>query len=140
MSATPAAASRPLLHWFLRPYVQLGLSIGLTILAQPLFKRGATETLPMGAWFGIGGLQSPWVWMGIVAQVAGLVSWLYALRFVPLNIAFNVAGGLTNILVPLCGWLFFHERAGLQRWLGIALVLVGVIITAKPAGEAEEKL
>ena len=58
----------------------------------------------------------------------------------PLNVAFNISGGLTNIFVPLSGWLFFSERLGLLRWMGIALVLVGVIVLAKPAGEVEEKL
>jgi multidrug transporter EmrE-like cation transporter len=137
---TRPAAVHPLRRCFLNPYVQMMISIGLGILAQPLLKLGASETVHSGAWLGVEGLESPWVWCGIIALVVGLFSWLHALKYVPLNIAFNVSGGLNNILVPLSGWLFFHERFGFQRWLGILLVLIGVIITAKQAGAAEEKL
>jgi multidrug transporter EmrE-like cation transporter len=134
------SADKVPLHWFLRPYVQMFISIGLSITAQILLKRGAEDTVAPDSWFGIAGLKSPWVWLGITALIVGLFSWLYALRFVPLNIAFNVSGGLTNVLVPLSGWLFFEEKLGLERGLGIVLVLIGVFIVAKPAAAVEEKL
>ncbi len=127
-------------HWFRRPYVQMFISIGLSISAQILLKRGADDTVAPDSWFAVAGLKSPWVWSGIAALIVSLFSWLYALRFVPLNIAFNVSGGLTNILVPLSGWLFFQEKLVFERGIGIVLVLIGVFIVAKPAGEVEEKL
>ena len=72
-------------------------------------------------------------------MVTSLFSWLYALRFVALNIAFNLAA-ILHAIVPLCGWLVLHETIGLKRGCGIALVVVGVLVIARAAYEAEEKL
>ena len=72
-------------------------------------------------------------------MVTSLFSWLYGLRFVPLNIAFNLAG-LVQVLVPLAAWLLLGERIGATRLCGIALVCAGVLIVARPLMRVEEKL
>ncbi len=104
-----------------------------------MMRLGATSSISEDAWFGLSGLRSLWVWGGIVSMVVSLFSWLYALRFVPLNIAFNLAGA-TQLFVPLGGLLFLHESISAKRWAGILIVMVGVIVVAGAAGEAEEKL
>jgi drug/metabolite transporter (DMT)-like permease len=105
-----------------------------------MLKMGTDETIGgAGAILGIGALRSPWVWLGIAAFVTSLLSWLYALRFIPLNIAFNLAGVL-YVLVPLEGLLVMHERVSLQHWAGIVLVATGVVITAREAVKLEQKL
>jgi len=124
--------------WFFNPYLQVALSILLTAASHVFLKRGSDVVSP-DAWFGIEGLRSIWTWFGIVAMVTSLLSWLYALRFVALNIAFNLAA-ILHALVPLCGWIFFHEKIGWQRGAGILLVVAGVFVIAKAAYEAEEKL
>ncbi len=137
---SPAEAPTPLKRvWYLNPYVQMSLSIALSASAHILLKRGAQDHVSADAWFAIDGLRSGWVWLGILAMVSSLGSWLYALRFVPLNIAFNLAG-VIHAIVPLGGCLFFHETIGLQRGIGIGLVVAGVMVIAQIAGEAEEKL
>ncbi len=45
-----------------------------------------------------------------------------------------------HILVPLSSWIFLGEAILPRRWLGIGLVLVGLLIVAKPAARLEEKL
>ncbi len=132
----PAAAPRK--GWFFNPYLQLAVSIALTAASHVFLKRGSPE-VSADAWFGWESLRSPWTWMGIVAMVTSLFSWLYALRFVALNIAFNLAA-ILHAIVPLCGWIFLHETIGLKRGFGIALVVSGVLVIAKAAYEAEEKL
>jgi drug/metabolite transporter (DMT)-like permease len=72
-------------------------------------------------------------------MVTSLFSWLYGLRFVPLNIAFNLAG-LVQVLVPLAAWLLLGERIGPTRACGILLVCTGVFIVARPLMRVEEKL
>jgi len=72
-------------------------------------------------------------------MVLSLFCWLYSLRFVPLNIAYNVAG-LIQVLVPLGSWLFLGEKIGLTRTCGILLVCAGVFIVARPLMQMEEKL
>jgi len=125
-------------HWFLRPYTQLWLSILFSAAAQLLLKKGADQTVS-SIWLGIAGLRSGWVWLGILALVTSLVSWLHALRSVPLIVAYNLAGAI-HILVPLSCAIFLGEKIGLTRGCGIALVLLGVLIVARPVAKVEERL
>ena len=107
--------------------------------AQLLMKQGADESINDQQVFGFHGLTSGWVWAGILAHIASLLSWLYALRFAPLNIAYNLTGFI-QVLIPVGSWIFLGEQIHAQRWLGILLICVGVVITARQAGKVEEKL
>lgn len=131
-------ATKPRPQFFLNPYVQISVSIVLSAAAQLLMKRGADDSIDQ-AWLGFAGLRSTWVWLGIVAMVGSLLSWLYALRFIPLNIAFNLAG-FVHVLVPIGCWLFLAERIGPLRWCGISLVVVGVLVIAGPLMKVENRL
>jgi drug/metabolite transporter (DMT)-like permease len=44
------------------------------------------------------------------------------------------------VLVPLGAWAFLHESISPRRWLGIVLILAGIIALARPAAKAEEVL
>jgi drug/metabolite transporter (DMT)-like permease len=123
---------------FAHPIFQLVLSILLSAAAQVLLKFGAPPSGEAG-WLGLGGLATAWTWLGIVALIGSLISWLYALRFVALSVAFTLAGAI-HALVPLASWLVLGESISSRRWLGILLVIAGVLISAKPATAVEEKL
>jgi drug/metabolite transporter (DMT)-like permease len=90
-------------------------------------------------WTGVSGLASLDVWYGILFVIASFASWLYVLRFIPLTIAFPLSN-FVHVLVPLSSWFFLNEYISAQRWCGIALVLLGVLIVAKPVARMEEKL
>ena len=135
----PNDERKPREGWFFNPYTQLMLSIVLSAVAQLCLKKGATRTVVPEVWLGVEGLRSGWVWLSILAMVTSLFSWLYSLRFVPLNIAYNLAG-LIQVLVPVGCWLLLGERIGLERLSGILLVCVGVFIVAQPLMRVEEKL
>ncbi len=143
---TPAAetAVRPPVRWHLKPYLHLALSIILSAASQPLLKLGADQVhaaashwpewlLPL-RW-----LASGWVWLGILAIIASLLSWLHSLRTIPLTIAASLTG-FQHVLVPLASWAWLGETIGPLRSTGIVLVLLGVLITAREAARLEEKL
>jgi drug/metabolite transporter (DMT)-like permease len=136
---TPARGSSNLLG---NPYIQIGLN-ALVVTASELFlKLGARQTANLNqslAWTGITGLASIWTWLGIVCVVLSLVSWLNILRQIPLSIAFPLSN-VVHVLVPLTSWLFLNELISPRRWLGITLVLIGLVIVAKPFARIEEKL
>ena len=129
----------PLPLRFLNPYVAIALSVVLDACAQVLLKKGADRSIVSGSLFGIAGLESGWVWLGIIAMVTSFGSWIYSLRFVPLGIAANLTGA-THVLVPLICWTLMGEPIHTKRWLGIALVIAGVLIIARPLMKAEEKM
>jgi multidrug transporter EmrE-like cation transporter len=143
---SPPDAPAPVapLPWYWRPYLHLTLSILFSAAAQPLLKVGVDQVHLAAA--NAPGWQKPlfwlsngWVWLGIGSIIASLVGWLQALKTVPLNIAFNLAG-FTHVLVPLSSLALLGEHISPLRWAGILLVGAGVVITAKEAVRLEEKL
>ncbi len=129
-------------RWLVSPWVQLAICVLLATAAEIFLKLGATEIAnPDNAWSwtGLTGLRSGWVWWGILASVISLFNWLATLKKLPLTIAFPV-GQAVHILVPLSSWIFLGEAILAKRWLGIGLLLLGLMIVAKPAAKLEEKL
>ena len=82
---------------------------------------------------------SAWTWLGIVSYVSGLACWLYVLKSIPLSVAFPVINGL-HMGIPVGAYLFLHEPFPPKRWLGIGLVLIGVLLILKPVAKAEQEL
>ena len=129
-------------RWFLNPWTQLAVCILLATAAEIFLKLGAEATASASnalSWTGLTGLRSSWVWWGIVASVISLFNWLATIRKLPLTIAFPV-GNIVHILVPLSSWIFLGEAILLRRWIGIGLVLLGLLILARPAANLEERL
>ena len=137
--APSAPAKRP--SGFLDPYVQLGLGAVLVTASELLLKKGAMAAPPSG-WLtsiGVAALASWWTWAGIVTYLLSFASWLHVLRFVALGIAFAVIN-VVHVLVPLGCWAFLHEPVSPRRWLGIALVVTGLLLMLQQVAKAEEKL
>ena len=127
---------------FWNPWLQLALSVLCVVASELLLKRGASDVAdPPSAywWTGLNGLASPLVWIAIVLVVASFLSWLYVLKYIPLNIAFPLSR-IVDVLVPLCCWLFLGEMISGRRWCGIALVVIGLAVMAKPVAHLEERL
>ena len=137
----PAVAVAPAARgpWWKAPYLHVALSTMLGAAAQLLNKHGADGSITKGDGLRFPGLGSWWVWAGIVCLILSLFSWLHALRTAPLHIAFNLTGAM-HVIVPLSSWVLLGETISGRRWLGIALICVGVIITARQVGEVEERL
>ena len=138
----PVQVSRPKLGLFWNPYVQIFVTVLLTSAAQILLKIGADSSAgdnSVGSWLGLWELADGWTWFGILAFVASLAGWLYALRFLPLGIAFSLTNGV-HIFVPLGSWFFLHEKLGLQRIAGISIIIVGILFLAQSVARAEEKV
>ena len=122
------------------------VAIVLTVItgtaADVFVKIGASETaghttfLP---WLGIGGLESKWVWVGIVCTIFSFLSWIRALRAIPLGIAFCLTNAV-HIAVPLSCWLILGEAISPRRWVGIGLVVIGLIVIARPYARLDQKL
>src|SRR4051794_25116507 len=131
-----------LLRWLASPWLQIALNALIVTASEIFLKLGARDTAQLTRswnWTGITGLLSAWTWLGIVFVILSLISWLYILRHVPLSIAFPLSN-VVHVLVPLASWIFLGERIGTTRWWGITLVLIGLIVVAKPVARIEEKL
>jgi drug/metabolite transporter (DMT)-like permease len=123
---------------FFHPYLQLFISVVLTAVSQIFLKLGV-ETQFVSPWYSGSNFLAFWIWLGILAILGSLFSWLLALKSVPLIIAFNLAA-TNHVMVAIGSWLFLGEAISLRRWIGVFLVALGAIFVAKPAARAEEKL
>ena len=119
------------------PYLQLALTIALITVSELFLKTGATAVpAHEGDWLGSTALRSPSVWVGAALLAGSSVTWILALRALPLYLAFTWCS-VIHITIPLGAWLVLGESINPQRWAGIALVLAGVWVIAKPARKRE---
>ena len=131
-----------LMRWLASPWLQIALNALIVTASEIFLKLGARETAPLtdsGNWSGLTGLLSAWTWLGIIFMILSLASWLYILRHVPLSVAFPLSN-VVHVLVPLACWMFLGELIDKTRWWGISLVLIGLVVMAKPVAQIEEKL
>ena len=124
------------------PYVLILVSALCDTVGEILLKKGASSVANAHTWasaMGLTPLASAWTWLGIIVYVLSLVTWLYVLRTVPLSIAFPLVN-VVHVFVPLGASVFLHEHVSIKRWLGICLIILGVMAIVKPLVKAEEKL
>jgi drug/metabolite transporter (DMT)-like permease len=143
MTPKPASPGQRFLKWAGNPFLQIAINAFIVTASELFLKLGARDTAHLNtqqwAWTGISGLASTWTWLGITFMILSLVSWLYVLRQIPLSIAFPLSN-VVHVLVPLSCWIFLGELISAKRWCGITLVLIGLVIVAKPFSRIEEKL
>ena len=124
------------------PWLHLGLSVVCVFVSELLLKRGASDIANPAndwSWLGINGLTSPLVWWAILFIIASFITWLYVLKYIPLSRAFPLSR-IVDALVPIGCWIFLGEMISTRRWIGIALVLIGLAVVAKPVARMEEQL
>lgn len=96
---------------------------------QLAFKQGAESALVDGGMSGL--FRRLWrnrsVAVGIVCFVVEAVLWTMALRLLDVSIAFP-AGSLCFVFVLLLSRLWLQEQVGLDRWVGVGLILSGVVL------------
>ena len=127
---------------FLSPFAQVFLCALLGTTAEVLLKVGATHFSPGPAalaWLEPTGLTTGWVWLSILFTILSLFAWMAAIRTLPLSIAFTLSN-MVHVLIPLSCWAFLHESISPRRWCGIALVIMGLLIIAKPFARLDARL
>ncbi|MBW4612843.1 MAG: EamA family transporter [Desmonostoc vinosum HA7617-LM4] len=75
-------------------------------------------------------LFSIYFWIWFISYVVVTILWLIVLRTIPLSQAFP-ALGLNFVLVPLASFYFLKEKVALSQWLGIAIIVTGVILVVQ---------
>ncbi len=124
------------------PWLQVAISTLCVTVSELFQKRGADATIhiaPEWGWTGLTTLASPLVWLGMLFTILSFLTWLYALKHLPLSVAFPVSQSV-HVLIPLSSWLILGEQIPVIRWIGIGLVLSGLALVARPVAKLEEKL
>lgn len=110
----------------------------LNAVAQLLLKAGAASVgeISMGA--GVPALwrtawslaQHPGIVGGLACYVVSVVFWIVALSRVEVSVAYPMLS-IGYVLNAALAWWLFNEQVTGQRWLGIAVIIVGVILVAR---------
>ena len=112
------------------------LGIGCVLIAvlfeafgQLALKHGADSAASQGG--GLAHVGRLWrhrvVVFGIGCFVVEAILWTMALRLLDVSVAFP-AGRLCFVFVALLAQFYLQERVGQQRWIGVSLILGGVML------------
>jgi drug/metabolite transporter (DMT)-like permease len=124
---------------FLNPYLQIGLGAFSVTASELLMKAGAdTHRATIGI-FGLAALGSWFTWIGILCYLLSFASWLTVLRQLPLAIAYALIN-VVHILIPVGCWIFLGEIISPQRWFGIVLVLLGLLLVTRAIADVPDKI
>ena len=72
-------------------------------------------------------LHLPLLWVGLVMFGVSAAFWLVVLSRVPLSIAYPLVG-MSYVLVVLIAKLVLHESVPALRWVGVAIVALGIAV------------
>lgn len=87
----------------------------------------------------VAALLNPWVAIGIVLLVGFFATYMNALSWADLTYVLP-ASSLGYVLLALIAKFVLHEHISASRWLGIALISVGVgVVAAGPAATTREE-
>lgn len=110
-------------------YVVLAFNILLLVGGQLLWKTGMNKLDTAKGESVVTLLWSPHIWGGLVLYGIATVMWLYVLKKLPLSLAYPLQS-LAYVLGMVAAVYLFHETVPLQRWIGAAIILIGVIVLA----------
>ncbi len=105
--------------------VTASLTVGLTVAANLLLKRGSDEeTSPV--FFGIISWKT---FAGFFCFGLALVAYTMLLKYVPLHFAASITSA-KFIGVVLAAWLVLDERIVNQQWAGMILIATGILVVS----------
>ena len=120
-------------------YVLLTIAVSILVgsFGQLLLKQGMTQIgpieikniaeVPSLAWRVI---SMPPVILGLACYGLGTLVWLGVLSRLDLGLAYPLLA-LSYVLVPLLALVFLGEKMPMARWVGIGVIIFGVILVAR---------
>mgnify|MGYP001397655280 CR=1 FL=1 len=117
-------------------YALIAVTIGFTVAGQLLVKYGTqqlgnfpkslTEAFP----FMLTALTNVWIVLGLGAAVAAALAWIGAVSLSDISLAYPFMG-LAIVLVLALSPLLFGEQVPATRWIGVAIVCLGLLIASR---------
>ena len=124
-----------------RPQMVFTLSVALVAIlllvsGQTLLKVGLNEIggvslfdgNPVGSLLGL--FRTPWIIVGFVCYGVSAILWLDVLSKLDFSLAFPLVS-LTYVFSLIIGRFIFHETVGLDRIVGVLLILGGLFFVVR---------
>ncbi len=74
---------------------------------------------------------TPFVILGLFSYVSSVALYMVVLSKVNISYAYPLMMGLGYVLIVLFSWQIFSEPFSTFKWMGIALILIGVFLLGK---------
>lgn len=118
-------------------FVALSAPLGDTCLSRGMtFLPAISLAHPMPL---IAAVFTPWVAAGIVLLIGFFASYLTALSWADLTFVLP-ATAFGNVIVALLARFWLHEPISVERWIGIALITIGVGFVAHGPSLTERRV
>jgi len=111
------------------PLIFVVFSTIFGICGQLMLKRGMLRT-PSNRSIFVYMATSPWVVGGLVVYGLGVLNWLMALSRLELSYVYPFAS-LSYVGIILGSYFVFKENISRLRFLGILIIIAGVLITSQ---------
>lgn len=114
----------------------IALTIAFTVAGQLAVKKGMLQVgsspTEIGALprFVVRAFTNPFVVIGLVCAVAAALTWVVAVSRADLSVAYPFLA-LATVLVLVFSGLVFGEAVPVQRWIGVLVVVLGLIIATR---------
>ena len=113
----------------------LFIAMALAVSGQMFVKQGLNLLSPIDFSSGLVATYariflSPWVLLGSLLYFASVFFWIYALTKVELSYGFPFLA-LSYVLITLAACLFLGEKISLLRWIGVAVICIGVFLVSR---------
>jgi drug/metabolite transporter (DMT)-like permease len=82
--------------------------------------------------------SSGWIWLGIVSMLLFLAAFMMVLSWADFTYVLPATASM-YVVVPLLSHLVLGERVTGLRWMGVALICVGVAFVARTPPSTTEK-
>ncbi len=104
-------------------------SVGNTILSKGMKDAGDLDISHFAALVDGAArvLTSGAIWLGIIMMLMFMVCHMLVLSWADYSFVMPFSA-IAYALVPLFGYLFLHEQVSAARWLGIVLIVLGVVL------------
>ena len=76
-------------------------------------------------------LRNAYLWIGLALAAVLLVSYLVAIRQIPISVAYLAVSALSMVGLVVVDTTVFGLKLGIQSILGIVLVIVGLALVAR---------
>jgi multidrug transporter EmrE-like cation transporter len=118
----------------MQKYLLIGATLLLTVVGQLVIKWRALEIgriaeQPGKAAYLLAMLTDSLVWCGLAAAVLASVCWILVVQQAAVSVAYPFMA-LSFLLVPAAAALLFGEAVSAGQYLGLALIVLGVALTA----------
>jgi multidrug transporter EmrE-like cation transporter len=116
--------------------ILLLLSTITGVLGQIFLKKGTTTAalvlnISHPVKTAVSLLTNPYILAWIAMAGISAVTWVKVVTYFELSFAFPVMMTLSFILILLLSFFFFGEQLTTGRWIGIALMVVGIFLASR---------